>query len=86
MAHGVEPILPFNITLATSLVPNLTKPLSTAYLIATRARQLQRRDEDLASIQDNLFKARLASIHQFEKQFEKVIRNVTYHPGTLVLV
>ncbi len=29
MAHGVEPILPFNITLATFLVPNLVKPLTT---------------------------------------------------------
>jgi hypothetical protein len=86
MAHGVEPILPFNITLATFLVPNLTKPLSTIDLIATRAHQLQRRDDDLASIRDNLFKARLASVRQFEKQFEKTIRDTVYTPGTLVLV
>ena len=50
MTHGIEPILPFDLTLATFLVPNLTSPLSTADLIATRARQLQTRDEDLAAI------------------------------------
>ena len=35
MTHGVEPVLPFDITLATFLVPDLTSPLSTADLIAT---------------------------------------------------
>jgi hypothetical protein len=34
MAHGVEPILPFDITLATFLIPNLVKPLTTNELIA----------------------------------------------------
>jgi hypothetical protein len=43
MAHGIEPILPFNITLATFLVPNLVKPLTTDELIATCARQLEKR-------------------------------------------
>ncbi len=33
MAHGVEPILPFDLTLVTFLVPNLTTPLSTTDLI-----------------------------------------------------
>jgi hypothetical protein len=47
MAHGIEPLLPFDITLATFLIPNLTKPLSTADLIAIRARQLELRDDDL---------------------------------------
>jgi hypothetical protein len=50
MAHGVEPVLPFDITLATFLVLNLTNQLSTVDLIATRTRQLQRRENDLAAI------------------------------------
>jgi transposase InsO family protein len=41
MAHGIEPILPFDITLATFLVPNIAKPLATEDLIAIRACQLQ---------------------------------------------
>jgi hypothetical protein len=86
MAHGVEPILPFDITMATFLVPNLTKPLATADLIAIRAHQLQRREDDLATIRDNIYKARLSSIRQFERQFEKTICDAAFRPGTLVLV
>jgi hypothetical protein len=33
MAHGVEPVLPFDITLATFLVPDLVEPLTTTELI-----------------------------------------------------
>jgi len=50
MAHRVEPLLPFDITLATFLVPNLTKPLSTTDLITTRARQLELCDNNLTTI------------------------------------
>jgi hypothetical protein len=57
MAHGIEPILPFNIILATFLVPDLTKPLTTEELIAIRARQLEKRQDDLAAIQDRILKS-----------------------------
>jgi transposase InsO family protein len=86
MAHGVEPLLPFDITLATFLVPDLTCPLSTATLIATRARQLEMREDDLAAIRDNILKSRLASVRQFERQFENTIRAYNFKPGDLVLV
>ena len=42
MAHGIEPILPFNITLATFLVPDIPPKLDTVDLIAIRMRQLQK--------------------------------------------
>ena len=86
MAHGVEPILPFNITLATFLVPDLTSPLSTADLIATRARQLQIRDEDLANIYDNVVKSRLAAAHALEKRFAQGAKPTSFKLGDLVLV
>ena len=86
MAHGVEPLLPFDITLATFLVPNLTKPLSTADLIAIRARQLEMREDDLASIRDNVLKARLASVHQFKRRYENTLLAYDFKPGDLVLV
>jgi hypothetical protein len=41
MAHGVEPVLLFDIALATFLIPNLANPLSTVELIATRVTDLQ---------------------------------------------
>jgi len=86
MAHGVEPLLPFDITLATFLVPNLTKPLSTTDLIAIHARQLEMREDDLASIRDNVLKARLASIHQFKCRYENTLLAYDFKPGDLVLM
>ena len=86
MAHGVEPVLPFDITLATFLVPNLAKPLSTVELIATRIRQLQRREDDLMAIHSNVLKSRFESVRQFERQYENTIRNFDFRPGALVLV
>jgi hypothetical protein len=37
MAHDIEPILPFNLTLATFLVPSLCCPLLTNELLMARA-------------------------------------------------
>jgi hypothetical protein len=86
MAHGIEPLLPFDITLATFLIPDLTHPLSTAELIATRARQLEMREDDLAAIHDNVLKSRLASVRQFERQYQNSIVAYDFKPGDLVLV
>ena len=86
MAHGVEPVLPFDITLATFLVPDITDKLSTADLITTRTRQLQRREDDLAAIHSNVLKSRFESVRQFERQFENTIRDYNFGPGAFVLV
>jgi hypothetical protein len=61
MAHGVEPILPFDITMATFLVPDLVKPLATDNLIAACAQQLEKHQEDLSAIHDRILKSRFAS-------------------------
>jgi len=60
--------------------------MSTADLIATRARQLEMRKNDLATIHDNILKSRLASIRQFEHQHANTIASHDFHPGRLVLV
>jgi transposase InsO family protein len=86
MVHGVEPILPFDLVQATFLVPDLTQPLSTSELLAIRARQLQKRAADLATIHDRILASRHASIRQFEKQYANTIRDFDFTPGTLVLV
>ncbi|TFY76788.1 hypothetical protein EWM64_g7225 [Hericium alpestre] len=86
MAHGIEPVLPFDITQATFLIPDITMPLETADLIAIRTRQLQKREADLAAIHENILKSRFASIQQFEKQFANTIRDHNFRPGALVLV
>jgi hypothetical protein len=86
MAHSVEPLLPFNITLATFLIPNMATPLSMAELIAICARQLQKHEDNLACIKDNVLAARLASVRQFERQFKNTIQTISFKPGDLVLV
>jgi hypothetical protein len=86
MAHGVEPILPFDLTLATFLVPDLCQPLSTAELLATRTRQLQQRPADLDKIHSRILKSRYASAQQFEKHFQNTIKVHDFKPGSLVLV
>src|SRR5258707_1948671 len=75
MAHGIEPILPFDITLATFLVPNISTTLSTTDLLAIRARQLQKREVDLAAIHTNVLKSRFKSVQQFEQAYEKSIKD-----------
>ncbi|KIJ46598.1 hypothetical protein M422DRAFT_249746 [Sphaerobolus stellatus SS14] len=136
MVHGVEPILPFDVTEATFLVPKLDKPLSheelitlhsifhyrltlpsspcnyshcsrgiyigpinlwtetpseattdgSLSLIAIRARQLEKRQEDLDLIKERVLKARYASIAQFEKENANLIIDYDFSPGSLVLV
>jgi len=86
MAHSVEPILPFDITLATFLVPNIATTFSTADLPAICLRQLQTREVDLAAIHTNVLNSRSKSIQQFEQAFEKSIKDFDFKPGALVLV
>jgi hypothetical protein len=86
MAHSIKPILPFDITLATFLIPNLVKPLTTDELITMRARQLEKHQEDLANIHDLILKSHFVSAQQFERHFEHSIHNFDFQPGDLILI
>ena len=86
MAHGTKPLLPFDLTLATFLMPDLIKPMPTEDLIAIRAHQLLKRDDDLNHIHDSILKARFALVRQFKQQFENTISSYDFKPGNLVLV
>jgi len=86
MTHGIEPILPFDITEATFLVPDVTEPLAQTDLLALRARQLEKREDDLAAIHARILHSRFASVKQFTRQFMNTIRDYDFQPGALVLV
>jgi hypothetical protein len=86
MAHGIEPILPFDITLATFLVPNVATPLATEELLAIHTHQLQRREADLAAIHANILCSRFDSVQQFEHTFKNTICDHDFKPGALILV
>ncbi|KAJ3885086.1 hypothetical protein GG344DRAFT_59739, partial [Lentinula edodes] len=86
IAHGVEPLLPFDITQATFLLPEIIRKLSDDDLIALRAQQLQRREEDLARIHERVIQSRFRSIEAFRKHHKNVIHDYKFNPGDLVLV
>jgi len=86
MTHGIEPILPFDITEATFLVPDIDTPLTQADLLALRARQLEKREDDLAAIHAHIIHSRFTSAKQFSRQFANTIRDHDFKPGALVLV
>ncbi|KAF8590752.1 hypothetical protein K439DRAFT_1611689 [Ramaria rubella] len=86
MVHGIELILPFNITEATFLISKLERPLNDEELIAIRVQQLEKRDGDLADIHEWVLKACYTSIAQFEKDHEHTIHDYDFKPGLLILV
>lgn len=86
MAHGVEPILPFDLNEATFLVNSPSTKLTTAELLATRARQLMKRPADLKRAHERILKARNAGALEFEKKYKRTIYKEEFKPGALVLV
>ena len=70
MAHGIEPVLLFDITLTTFLIPNLANPLSTAKLLAMHICQLQRCEDNLTAIHANILKSCFKLVQQLKWQYE----------------
>ena len=86
MAHGVHPLLPFDIVEATYLAPTQDFGISTKDLIATRARQLSKRSEDLEAMQEIVTKSCRDNLECFEKRYSSCIVDHNFRPGDLVLV
>ncbi|KAJ8463434.1 hypothetical protein ONZ45_g17581 [Pleurotus djamor] len=86
LAHGLEPLFPFDIHEATYLIPSPSSTISTSELLALRARQLQKRPEDLERVREHVVKNRLASLDDYFKRFAKTIKSYDFKPGDLVLV
>ena len=86
MAHGVEPLLPFDLAEGTFMTEALDAPLSTTELIATRARALLRRPADLQLVHERVLKARLTSAAAFSAKYENTITEQVFDTGALVMV
>ena len=86
LAHGVEPLLPFDLAEATYLAPKIDSLMSTEDLIAHRAKMLQKRPQDLLRIREQVFKARWESVKQLEKTASHKIQDFDFEPGSLVIV
>jgi len=83
---SVEPLLPFDIAEATFMLPDISALHSTDELLAMRAQQLAKRDEDLAAIHQCVLNSRYASVRDFERRFANTIHDHDFKPGALVLV
>lgn len=57
MAHGVKPLLLFNISEVTFMIPKVSHCLETHELIAIRTHQLAKCDEDLALMHERILKS-----------------------------
>ena len=86
LAHGVEPLLPFDLAEATYLAPKMDSLMSTEDLIAQRAIMLQKRPEDLLRVRERVLQARWESVKQLEKTMKNKIHDYDFKPGSLVVV
>ena len=86
LAHGVEPLFPFDLFEATYLALALTNPISSTNLIAYCAIQLQKYTDDLAEAKQCLLKTQWESVHQFEEAHKNLIKDLNFSNGKLVLV
>ena len=86
LLHGVEPILPFDLTEATFLVEGFRKGMSSEDLLALRIRQLAKRASDIQHAAEVLRQSRLHSKAEFERRYARRIKKSVFQPGDLVLV
>ncbi len=84
--HGVEPLLSFDLLYATFLFPEFHGKLLDTDLLYMRARQLERRDEDIAHLEKRVIASRFRSIGDFERRYANTIHDYNFKPGALVLV
>ena len=63
-----------------------TDPVSRSFLIAWRAQQLQKHQEDIDTICKQVLLSWFASLQQFKTQFKNQIRDFNSNPGNLILV
>ena len=85
-ATGTQPILPFDITEATYLLPPPESIISTTDLITRRAITLQKRPEDLERLHSKVYEARLRAAKEFEIKYAATIRDFNFKTGQLVLM
>lgn len=86
MAFGIEPAFPFDIEEATFLSPGLQGIVPTPTLIAIRARQLEKRAEDIEMMRKLVYQYRKKLGENFLRNNQHVIRDFEFKTGSLVLV
>jgi transposase InsO family protein len=85
-AHGIHPILPFDIDEATYLVPPPDTILTHEDLLARRGAEFAKRQSDLDGLRQRVHAARLAHMDRFSREHASKIHDYDFTPGSLVLV
>lgn len=85
LSHGCHPLLPLDIEEATYLLSPPESVLSTEDLLSRRARELQKRWEDLEDMRQRVHQNRLEGIHRFEQKHLHTIKNYDFKLGDLVI-
>ena len=86
LAHGVEPLLPFDLAEATYLAPRMESIMTSEELIVQRAIMLQKRPQDLQRVREQVLKSRWEAVRQLEKTKKNTIVDFDFKPGSLVIV
>ena len=82
----MEPTFPFDIEEATFLAPNLRRAVTTEELIASRARALERRTEDIEEMRQQIWRRRRELAGVKAERHRNIIRDYDFQRGQLVLV
>ena len=85
IAHGVEPILQYDLSEVTYLTPTITGLVTSAELLERRARALIGREEKLEECRSAVWTARLKSMDQFLKTHGRSVKDFDFEPGRVVL-
>ncbi|KIN97932.1 hypothetical protein M404DRAFT_31871 [Pisolithus tinctorius Marx 270] len=89
MVHGVKLLFPFDLAEATFLFPlscDDATLLTTTDLIAWCTHQLQKCQDDLDQVHNNILCTHFQFVQQFKATFQHCIKDYNFTPGTLVLV
>ena len=85
LVHGVEPVLPFDITEVTYLSPKITGLVSTSDLLARRASALVDREAKLEKVKEKLWESRKAVVRRYLEVHGTTVRDYNFSRGDLVL-
>jgi hypothetical protein len=83
---GTHPLLPLDIIEASYLLPPPDSHLTTTELIARCATELQKRQDHVSALRNQVFEARNKAAKVFERDHAAVIRDFNFQKGALVLV
>ncbi|TDL24407.1 hypothetical protein BD410DRAFT_695988, partial [Rickenella mellea] len=86
LLHGVDPMLPFDLTESTILTHGQKPGMTSVELMAHRIAQLHKHALDLDKAAETLAKSRFKIKERFEQQFSRKLFSGEFQPGDLVLV